>query len=298
MRERIRREDEARQAWTRREFPGVDEATAPTAAVFDAAAREQEPGRGGAAAVGRAIDGLHASAGNGAIARLIEGGATVHHREGAGHVRAARTTPTGQPVVQARTADQLPSGDDATTATGSSLPVQAAGAQSHGPSWTHIGPPTNSTYAVSGTLRDVANSIAARTEAGSVTTTPSRDTETWTPDGGDEAIIAARVTIAQVVELPSWSDKSSATANQQAEWDRFHTAITTHEAGHVATDKTSFAGAHSKMVGKTPSDGDKALDAVAAKATTDNDAYDTSTKHGLSQGTGINPNIDEVTKVP
>ena len=131
-----------------------------------------------------------------------------------------------------------------------------------------------------------------------MTTTPSSDIETWTPDGGTEQIIAARVTVGQVVELPTWTDKSSATAKQQAEWDRFHAAITTHEGGHVSTDKTSFAGAHSRMVGKSPTDGDTALDGVEAKATTDNDAYDASTNRGLTQGTGINPNIDEVTKVP
>ena len=115
---------------------------------------------------------------------------------------------------------------------------------------------------------------------------------------GDEKVTAARVTVDQVVELPGWTDKSQATKNQQAEWDRFYAAITEHEAGHVSTDKTSFAGAHSKMVGKAPSDGDQAMDKVEVKATTDNATYDTSTDHGLNQGTGINPNIDEVTKVP
>ena len=298
MRERVRREDEPGPARTRRGSPGADAAIAPTAAVFDAAARAQEPGRGGTTAVGRAIDGLHASAGNGAVARLLDGGANGRHRDGRAQVRAARSSTGDHAVVPASTSVGRRAADDATAVTDAALPVQAAGGRSHGPSWTHVGPPTNATYSVSGTLRDVANTISARTEAGSVTTTPSSDTETWTPDGGDETILAARVTIAQVVELPTWSDKSSATANQQAEWDRFHTAITTHEAGHVSIDKTSFAGAHSKMVGKTPGDGDKALDAVAAKATTDNDTYDNTTKHGLTQGTGINPNIDEVTKVP
>lgn len=298
MREHSRFEDEPQQLRTQRESPGVNEPIVPTAAVFDAAGRAREPGRGGAPAVGRAIDGLHASAGNGAIARLFEGAATNRHRQRQAQVRAARSGTTDQPVVQASLVDELAPDGAAATASDSSLSVQAAGGQVHGPSWTHVGPPSNSTYDVSGTLRDVANAVAARTEAGSVKATPSSDTDTWTPDGGDEKIIAARVTVDQVVELPSWTDKSNATANQQAEWDRFHAAITTHEAGHVATDKTSFAGASSKMVGQTPSDGEAKLDAIAAQATTDNDTYDTTTKHGLTQGTGINPNIDEVTKVP
>lgn len=298
MKERIRLEDEPRQARLRHAAPDAGGSVAPTAAVFDAAGPSPHAGRGGGPAVGRAIDGLHASAGNGAIARLFASGSAHHHREHRSQVHAARTVATDQPVVQASADDELASSDTAAT-TGDGEPVAlGAGAPTPGPSWTHIGPPTSSTYDVSGTLRNVANTIAARKEAGSVTTTPSSDTDTWTPDGGTEKILAARVTVDQVVELPTWTDKADATANQQAEWDRFHAAITKHEAGHVSTDKTSFAGAHSKMVGKGPTDGDKALDAVDDKAKADNDTYDATTKHGLTQGTGINPNIDEVTKVP
>ena len=115
------------------------------------------------------------------------------------------------------------------------------------------------------------------------------DTDTWEPPGGTEKVTAARVTVDQVMELPSWSDKSSATKNQQAEWDRFFAAITTHENGHVAIDKTSFAGTHSKMVGQTPADATKKADAVEAQAKTDNDTYDTGNDHGLKQGTGSTP---------
>jgi hypothetical protein len=297
MKERIRPEDEHQQAHARRRDPGPDEPAAPAAAVFDAAGRAREPGRGGAGAVGRAIDGLHASAGNGAIARLFEGGVS-HHRGGQPQVRAGRSATSDRPVVQASVDDELVPDDSSAAAGDSASTTLATGAPTPGQSWTHVGPPTSTTYDVSGTLRDVANTIAARTEAGSVTTTPSSDTDTSAPDGGTEKISAARVTVDQVVELPTWTDKSSATANQQAEWDRFHAAITTHEAGHVSIDKTDFAGAHQKMVGKVPADGDKALDAVTAKATTDNDTYDTTTQHGLTQGTRINPNIDEVTRVP
>jgi len=172
------------------------------------------------------------------------------------------------------------------------------GAPTPGASWTKVGPPSPTSYSVSGSLRTVANAIAARTEAGSVVATPSADTEEWQPPGGTNKVTAARVTVAQVLELPSWSDKSTATKNQQAEWDRFFSAISTHEAGHVTKDKTAFAGAHSKMVGQSPGDADTALDKVDKQAKTDNDTYDAGNHHGIDQGTGINPNIDEVTKVP
>jgi hypothetical protein len=172
------------------------------------------------------------------------------------------------------------------------------GAPVPGRSWTTVGPPASASYSVSGTLREVANAVAARPEVGSEVATSSRDLETWTPDGGSEQTTAARVTVKQIVELPTWTDESSATLHQQAEWDHFHAAITTHEAGHVSTDKTSFAGTHSKMAGRSPTDGDAELDTVDAQAKSDNATYDTATMSGLSQGTGFNANIDEVTKVP
>jgi hypothetical protein len=297
MREHLHLEDEPGQVRTRRGASEADEPVAQAGAVFDAAARPAGTARGGVPAIGRAIDGLQASAGNGAVARLFGGAASSRHREGHAQVHAARTSTTA-PVVQASPDDEA-APEDVNPTGGDTGPVAlGAGAPTPGPSWTHIGPPSNTTYDVSGTLRNVANTVAARTEAGSETATPTSDTDTWTPDGGTEKILAARVTVDQVVELPNWTDKANATTNQQAEWDRFYAAIKTHEAGHVSTDKTSFAGAHSKMVGKSPGDGDKALDAVEAQAKTDNETYDTTTKHGLTQGTGINPNIDEVTKVP
>lgn len=303
MRERSRLDDEPGQARAPRSTVSAGVESASVAAVFDAAEQAHEPGRGGAPAVGRAVDLLHASAGNGAIAGLFGGRAANRHREGLPHVRAGRSGIADRPVVQASLDDEpVPEAEaassDVATTEGAAAVELGTGAPTPGPSWTKVGPPSNTTYSVSGTLRDVANAVAARPEAGSEVATPSRDLETWAPEGGEETIIAARVTVKQVVELPTWTDKSSATKNQQAEWDRFHAAITTHEAGHVATDRTSFAGTHSKMVGKTPTDGDAALDAADTQAKTDNATYDTSTKSGLSQGTGINPNIDEVTRVP
>jgi hypothetical protein len=226
-------------------------------------------------------------------------------------VHAAHAAIVDRPVVQREPGDEEATpGVEATEATTDGDTGAAAvegnepatelggGAPPANPSWTKVGPPSNTTYAVSGSLRTVATAIAAKPEAGSVTVTPSRTLQSWTPDGGTQEVISAQVTVKQVVELPTWTDKSSATKNQQAEWDRFHAAITTHEAGHVGKDKTAFANVHSNMLKKTESDADGVLDAAEAQAKTDNAAYDTSTQSGISQGTGINANIDEVTKVP
>jgi len=303
MSERIRLEDERPQAGTRRD-PGEDGTAASTGAVFDAAGRAQEPGRGGSPAVGRAIGGLQASAGNGALAALLGGVSGTGHATGQAQVRAGRTAIAGrtdttvQPVVQREFDDDpAPDGEVATSADATATAL-ADKPPTPGPSWTHVGPPSNSSYDVSGSLRAVANAVAGRTEAGSVTTTPTKDTETWAPDGGADKVTAARVTVDQVMELPTWTDKSKATPDQQTEWDRFKTAITTHETGHVSKDKTSFAGTHATKVGQAPADSNTRFDSVVAQAKTDNETYDTATQHGLTQGTGLNPNIDEVTKVP
>lgn len=107
------------------------------------------------------------------------------------------------------------------------------------------------------------------------------------------------MTVSQVVELPDWDGKASATQNQRTEWDRFKAAITAHEDGHVATDVKSFAGAHTKILAKkTIAESNTAFDTIVTQAETDNATFDTNTDHGRNTGTKINPNIDEVTKVP
>lgn len=296
--DRIRLEDEREPAASRRGTPGERDEVASAAAVFDAAARTQEPGRGGTPTIGRAIDGLHASAGNGAIARLFGGSVGGGRHVGTPQVRAGHTSLTAQPTIQREPGDEAAPEQEIASSPDASGVELAEKPPTPGPSWTHVGPPTPASYAVSGSLRSVANAVAARKEAGSVTATPTRDTETWAPAGGDEKVTAARVTVDQVLELPTWTDKSDATKNQQAEWDRFHGAITTHENGHVAKDKTAFAGTHSKMVGKPPTDAQAEYTTAVEAAETANVTYDNDTSHGLKQGTGINPNIDEVTKVP
>jgi hypothetical protein len=307
--------------------------------ALDAARDPELSGRGGSPVVARALDGLQATAGNGAVVSLVHGRSGRRGRTGRATIHAGRATvldvqrapeddeekpADGSTDVNANATDPnlLTAGTGTTDVTGSTDPSGStgstgstgatdgagsgdqgavptgSGAPTPGASWTKIGPVTNSTYAVSGSLRSVANAIAARTEAGSVTSTPSQDTETYAPDGGTEKVTAARVTVTQAMELPSWTDKANATKGQQGEWDRFFGAITTHENGHVALDKTAYDGVHAKMLGQTPKDADAKLDAAEAKATTDNATYDTNNGHGVKQGTGINPNIDEVTKVP
>lgn len=221
--------------------------------------------------VGVGLLGLQAAAGNAAVAHLV-----AHPSHHAGMASAL-------PTVQ-RDSDDPVAADVGIGATGDT--TQLAGGAGGGAGSTKVGPPTNSTYSVSGTLVDAANAISARTEAGSETSTPSLDTVT---DG--DRIVSATVTVAQAVELPTWTDRSSGTPTQQAEWDRFAAAISTHEQGHVAKDVAAWAGAHTKIAGKSVKDGNDMLDTISAASDTANTDYDTTTQHGLTQGTGIDPNV-------
>jgi hypothetical protein len=191
-------------------------------------------------------------------------------------------TPTGadRPEAAAQAEDAAPVDDEA-------LPPPTS-------SFTKIGAPSYSAYTVSGTLRQAAEAIAGRPEAGQATAAP--DLKAAVNDKGTR-MVHAQVTVALAVLLPEWDGKASATPNQRAEWDRFKAAITAHEAAHVEIDKASFAGAHSKILAKkTLAESYAQYDTIVGEAKAANDTFD-GDAHGRP-ATNINPNIDEVTKVP
>jgi heat shock protein HslJ len=244
---------------------------------------------GGGSAVRRSVLRLQAQAGNAAVAAL------VGRRANGGGGR-QRTGPVLRHAAGADVTDtqeSLPA-----TGPGSETPLEEPAQVPAAPvptsSFTKVGPPTRSSYTVSGTLRQAAEAVAARPEAGATIVTPVMDMA----DNGTRPT-HVQVTVSQAVELPDWDGKAAATQNQRNEWDRFKAAITTHENGHVATDVTSFANAHVKVKAKpTVAEGDTEWNRIVGQATTDNDAFDAGNDHGRSAGTKINPNIDEVTKVP
>jgi hypothetical protein len=280
--------------------------------------RAPTPSHGDNGSAGRTIGALQRSAGNAAVVQLLAnrspGTATSIQRESDEDEQlASEVEPSGQmdaAEVAGEDADQVAgqvaadvAGEDGATELDAGTAAPAAGA---GQSWTRVGPPSDSTYTVTGTLRKASEAVAARPEAGSVTTTPSLDTDPPVASkGGTQVVPAARVTATQARELPDWSSREGPasnggkpTANQVTEWDRFAKAIAKHEAGHVAKDVAAYANAHTQIKGKSPGDGDAEFDRITNQATADNEAYDTANDHGRKEGTTINPNIDEVTKVP
>jgi len=250
--------------------------------------------RGGHPVVHRSVARLQTAAGNAAVADLLApyrgdicttrlAGPTQHH---AADVDVLGSEP-GAPV---RLGTDEPAEGATPLEDEGGAPVLPAPTSSS----TTVGPPSASSYTVSGTLRQAAGAVAARPEAGATITTPALDIAP-----GGKWPTHVQVTVTQVVVLPEWDGKASATQNQRNEWDRFKAAITAHEAGHVATDVKAFANAHARIKSrKTRPEGETEFDTIATQSDTDNAAFDTRTDHGRNTGTSMNPNIDEVTKVP
>jgi hypothetical protein len=241
----------------------------------------------------RSVARFQAVAGNAAVARLLgtspdaiaqrRVGPTLRHAGGADVLGAEQNTPV--PLGADEPADDTTSLEDEGGAPALPPPTSSS---------TTVGPPTSSSYTVSGTLRQAAEAVAARPEAGQTLTSPILN---MAPTG--KWPVHVQVIVGQAVLLPEWDGKASATQNQRNEWDRFKAAITAHEAGHVATDVKAFANAHGKIRAKpTRAEGSEEFDTIGTQADTDNDAFDVRTDHGRNQGTTINPNIDEVTKIP
>ena len=144
----------------------------------------------------------------------------------------------------------------------------------------------NTTYSVSGTLLEAANTLAARTEAGSVTSQFS-DIYYETSDAGIVRI--ASITVSETINLPTWSGYASGSTEEKAEWDRFRAALAAHEDRHVAIDRQHFTNIHRLLVGKTQTRADEIITEKETAATTANDEFDTQTDHGRNAGTTINP---------
>ena len=149
--------------------------------------------------------------------------------------------------------------------------------------------PSNTTFDVSGSLNDAATTLAARPEAGKVT---HQITDQYLcPLDSDNAgpVRVANIKVSEAIELPNWTDKASAPAAAQTEWNRFLKVLTAHEQHHVDLDKAAMKNLHTKCIGKSEADANTAINAAETQANTDNTTYDTTSNHGINEGTTINP---------
>lgn len=184
---------------------------------------------------------------------------------------------------------QVQRDDGADAGGGSDGGAQSGPVTCSGTSGTNWNVPAPTTYAVSGSLNDVATTLAARDEAGKVT---HQITDiSLCPVASDNAgpVRVASVSISETTELPTWSDRAAAPAAAQTEWDRFLKVLTAHEKHHVDLDKAPLNNIHAKAIGKSEADANTAINDADTKANTDNTNYDNTTQHGITEGTTINP---------
>ncbi|MEH1801632.1 MAG: DUF4157 domain-containing protein [Nostoc sp.] len=127
-------------------------------------------------------------------------------------------------------------------------------------------------------------------EAGSVTCAPEKDVKIYqAEDKSDEIVYEADVLVTETKAMPVWTELDQQCEPVKKEWARFYSALDTHENGHISIDEKAFKDLHKKLLGKTTSAADKIFNDTYAQTNTDNNTYDTTTKHGLTQGTGVTP---------
>lgn len=148
------------------------------------------------------------------------------------------------------------------------------------------------TYDLHGhTLAEVALQIEHLPEAGQTHWQPTYHATRWSGN----VIAAVQVDVHVTVSLPHWVGASAAPSAQQAEWERFLTALRTHEQGHVDLVTTYLRDVDTILENVT--------EETAAQQWRDNlaalhqasDQYDAGNNHGRNEGTTITlPDEDPV----
>jgi predicted secreted Zn-dependent protease len=147
----------------------------------------------------------------------------------------------------------------------------------HDVHWTHHDVPGH-------TLADVAAHIGQMVEAGQTHWHPTFHATRW--EG--QTIAEAHVDVAITVTMPNWSGSSSASAEEQAEWERFLGALHAHEQGHLDLAQTYLANADTLLEGFDEHTAATQWQNNLHALQTASDQYDAGNHHGEDEGTIIN----------
>jgi hypothetical protein len=139
------------------------------------------------------------------------------------------------------------------------------------------------------TLNDVATALSNQAEAGSVVS-DVKTPQNITTDAADR-VTGFTIDVVETVTLPTWSKADKQCKPIKDEWDRFSTAISAHEAKHLAIDRARLADLAQKCVGVKESDLDDKIQKIRDQADKENADFDTKSAHGVNEGTGINAGI-------
>jgi hypothetical protein len=263
------REETRRDPWPRHPLPPQSHLSGDPAemlAVTRAADR---------ATVGRLITDLEERAGNEAVGHLVQG-EPAHHPGTA--EEEAEEVAEGPDVVPEEVAElETESGHEdeppAPTRSGTDIVVGDA-----------------EPFPVTGTLRQVAGQLAARSEAGSVTSQVTNASYVATA-AGRVRIVA--ITVNETLLMPVWTNRDERPPAEQHEWDRFYAALLAHEQEHVEIDRRVFANLHRACLRQTIERMNELIDEAVALADQQNRDFDTTTAHGRNTGTRISPPPEE-----
>jgi predicted secreted Zn-dependent protease len=107
----------------------------------------------------------------------------------------------------------------------------------------------------------------------------------------NQVITGGTLTVDLEVLVPAWAKRSEANDAVRAEWDRWSEALMTHEMGHADLAYRYLDNFESTLVGMPQDAAWAAFEQVKADLQTASDGYDSSTNHGISQGTTLDTSI-------
>lgn len=141
------------------------------------------------------------------------------------------------------------------------------------------------------TLREAKKALDARRkpiEWGLYDSTRNQQNSAKVLDG---KITAVTMILNPVIEMPKWNGYSAATKPQKASWDKMYKALLVHEKGHHKVQLGCMEDLKTKIKKTKDLDG-KNLNELIANLQKDcqkkQDAYDSKTGHGKSQGVVLN----------
>lgn len=107
----------------------------------------------------------------------------------------------------------------------------------------------------------------------------------------NEVVTGGTLTVDLEVLVPAWARLSDANDAVRTEWNRWSDALMAHEMGHVNLAYQYLDNFEDTLVGMPKDDAWTAFEQRKADLQTASDSYDSSTSHGISQGTTLDTSI-------
>ncbi|GAA6615192.1 DUF4157 domain-containing protein [Scytonema sp. NUACC26] len=148
---------------------------------------------------------------------------------------------------------------------------------------------SNKTRAVSGkTLSQVWDDMTNSGTKESASVLPELKPDPQYGYDENEKVTKVTVNVKETKEMPQWIELEQQCQPIKNEWNRFYSALDRHEERHVSIDRKHYTNVHQKLVGKPRQTAWDTLDEVVDVADKENKAYDTSSNHGIAEGSKIN----------